>query len=86
MTDQIVFTATEARQNFFELLRMAEAGKEPIVVKKANNIKFKMTMIKEKRKKKNIDKILKEMGEIGLHALPIKEINKILSTMHEIKI
>ena len=86
MTDQIVFTATEARQNFFELLRMAEKGKEPIVVKKANNIRFKMTMIKEKRKKKNIDKILKEMGEIHMPILSIKKINKILSTMHEIKI
>jgi len=86
MSDKIVFTATEARQNFFELLRMAEAGKEPIVMKKDTNIKFKMTMIKEKKRKKNIDKILKKMGEIGLPALPIKEINRILSTMHEIKI
>ncbi|MEK7634085.1 MAG: type II toxin-antitoxin system prevent-host-death family antitoxin [Patescibacteria group bacterium] len=86
MSDQIVFTATEARQNFFELLRMAEEGKEPIVVKKANNIRFKMTMIKEKRKKKNIDKILKEMGEIGLKTMPWRKMKKIILTLHDIKI
>lgn len=86
MTDQIVFTATEARQNFFELLRMAEEGKEPIVVKKDKNIRFKMTMIKEKRKEKNIDKILKEMGEIGLKTMPWKKMKKIILTLHDIKI
>ena len=86
MTDQIVFTATEARQNFFELLRMVEEGKEPIVVKKDKNIRFKMTMIKEKRKEKNIDKILKEMGDIGLKTMPWKKMKKIILTLHDIKI
>ncbi|PIP63563.1 hypothetical protein CO165_01230 [Candidatus Roizmanbacteria bacterium CG_4_9_14_3_um_filter_33_18] len=86
MVDQIVFTATEARQNFFELLRMAEEGKEPIVTRKNNSVRFKMTVIKEKKKEKNINKILKEMGEIHMPILSIKKINKILSTRHEIKI
>ena len=86
MTDQIVFTATEARQNFFELIRMAEKGKEPIVVKKDKNIRFKMTMIKEKKQKRNIDKILKEMGEIGLKTMPWKKMKKIILTLHDIKI
>lgn len=86
MTDQIIFTATEARQNFFELLRMAEEGKEPIVVKKDKNIRFKMTMIKEKKKEKNIDKILKEMGEIGLKTMSVKKMKKIILTLHDIKI
>ena len=84
--DKTVFTTTEARQNFFELLRMVEEGKEPVIIKKDRNIKFKMIIFKEEKKKKNFDKILKEMGEIGLPALPIKKMNKILSTMHEIKI
>lgn len=86
MSDQIVFTATEARQNFFELLRMVEEGKEPIVVKKDKNIKFKMTMIKGKKKEKNIDKILKEMGDIGLKTMPWKKMKKIILTLHDIKI
>jgi len=86
MQDKIVFTTTEARQNFFELLRMVEDGKEPVIVKKNRNIKFKMIIFKEEKKKKNFDKVLKEMGEIGLPALPIKKINKILSTTHKIKI
>jgi len=86
MQDKIVFTTTEARQNFFELLRMVEDGKEPVILKKNRNIKFKMIIFKEEKKKKNFDKVLKEMGEIGLPALPIKKINKILSTTHKIKI
>ena len=86
MQDKIVFTTTEARENFFELLRMVEDGKEPVIVKKNRNIKFKMIIFKEEKKKKNFDKVLKEMGEIGLPALPIKKINKILSTTHKIKI
>lgn len=86
MTDQIIFTATEARQNFFELLRMAEAGKEPIVTKKNNSVRFKMTIIKEKRKGKNINKILKEMGDIGLKTMPLKKMKKIILTLHDIKI
>ena len=86
MPDKIVFTATEARQNFFQLLRMVEDGKKPVIVKKDRNIKFRMTIIKEEKKKKNIDKILKEMGEIHMPILSIKKINKILSTMHEMKI
>jgi len=65
---------------------MVEDGKEPVIVKKNRNIKFKMIIFKEEKKKKNFDKVLKEMGEIGLPALPIKKINKILSTTHKIKI
>lgn len=86
MQDKIVFTATEARQNFFELLRMAEEGREPIVVRKDKNIKFKMTVIKKKKKEKNIDKILKEMGDIGLRTMPWKRMKKIILTLHDIKI
>lgn len=85
MSDQIVFTATEARQNFFELLRMAEAGKEPIVIKKDSQIEFKIVKTQAKKMKDKM-KIVKEMGKIGLKTLPIEQINKILSTMHEIKL
>ena len=49
MTDQIVFTATEARQNFFELLRMAEEGKEPIVVKKDSRTDLKLLKLNQKK-------------------------------------
>jgi len=85
MSDQIVFTATEARQNFFELLRMAEAGKEPIVMTKDSRIKIKIVRTQAKKMKDKM-KIVREMGKIGLKTLPINQINKILSTIHEIKL
>lgn len=85
MSDQIVFTATEARQNFFELLRMAEEGKEPIVVKKDSRTRFKIIKTQVKKVKDKM-KIVEEMGKIGLKALPIKQMNKIFASTHEIKL
>lgn len=85
MQDKIVFTATEARQNFFELLRLVDAGKEPVIKKEDSNKQYKVIGVK---KKKPVDKlkILKEMGNIGLTALPIKKMKKIYSSLHDIKI
>lgn len=84
MQDKTVFTATEARQHFFNLLRLAEEGKELIVVNKNKKTRFKLTPIKEK-KGKNINKILKEMGEIGLRSMPWRKMKKIILTLHDIK-
>lgn len=85
MSDQIVFTATEARQNFFELLRMAEEGKEPIVVKKDSRTRFKIIKTQAKKVKDKM-KIVEAMGKIGLKALPIEQMKKIFSSTHEIKL
>lgn len=85
MTDQIVFTATEARQNFFELLRMAEEGKEPIVTKKDSRTRFKIIKTQAKKVKDKM-KIVEAMGKIGLKALPIEQMKKIFSSTHEIKL
>lgn len=82
MINKTVFTATEARQNFFELLQLAEAGKEPIIVKKDSKVNFRV-VTSPKKKKKDIKKILKEMGEIGLKSMPWSKMEKIIETMHD---
>lgn len=85
MQDKTVFTATEARQHFFDLLRMAEEGKEPIVVKKDTNSEFRIIK-KAVKKRKDKMKIVEEMGRIGLKTLPIRQMKKILASTHEIKL
>lgn len=85
MQDKIVFTATEARQNFFELLRMAEEGKEPIVVKKDTDSEFRIIK-NEVKKRKDKMRIVEEMGRIGLKTVPMKQMKKILARTHEINL
>lgn len=84
MPNKTIFTATEARQHFFDLLRMAEEGKEPIVIKKDTDSEFKI--IRNVFKRKDKMKIVKEMGRIGLKTLPMKQMKKILASTHEIKL
>jgi len=67
MSDQLTFSATEARQNFFELLRLAKAGKKITINKKDEDLQFQLQK-KERFAKKNIVKIAEAMGEIGLKA------------------
>ncbi len=85
MQDKTVFTATEARQNFFELLRMAEEGKEPVVVKKDTSAEFKIIKTQIKKRKDKM-KVVEEMGRIGLKIVPMRRMKKILVSTHEIKL
>lgn len=80
-----VFTATQARQKFFELLKRVEKGEDAIILKKDQQIRFRITLEKPE-KKKDYKKILKKMGEIGLIALPIKKMKKIIAKSHKIKL
>lgn len=67
MTDIVHFSATEARQNFFELLQLAKEGKIVTIEKKDENIEFQLQK-KVRQPRKDIVKIAKEMGKIGLKA------------------
>lgn len=80
-----IFTATEARQNFFELLKSVEKGQDAIILKKDQGIRFRITLEKPE-KKKDYKKILKEMGQIGLKITSWKKAKKIIVKMHDPKI
>lgn len=79
MKDKKVFNSTEARQKFFQLLRMAEEGHEPIIIKKDRGVAFKVSMIKTK-KKEDIDDILKKFGDIQIKTMSPKKMKKIFSS------
>lgn len=84
MLNQTTFTPTQARQNFFQLLRMAEMGKEITIVKPRDpEIEIKLTA-QRKVLKKDIVKIAKEMGKIGFPYVPIKQMRKIILTKSDI--
>ena len=85
MQDKTVFTATEARQNFFKLLERVEKGKNALITKKDSIVDFKVIPV-PKKKKKNINKLLKEMGEIGIKIVPIKQMKKIFESRYDFKI
>ena len=58
------FSATEARKNFFEILRLAQKGKIVTIEKKDENEFFQLQK-KTKNPKKNLVKIAQEMAKIG---------------------
>jgi len=84
MRQQIV-SATEARKNFFQILVAAEKGIETVIVKKDSNKKFKIIYIQNEAKV-DIEKLLDEIADIGLHAGTPEEIKEVLNAMHDIKV
>lgn len=81
MLNQRVISATQARIKFFDLLKMAEEDKEVIIIKRDNNRRFKLIAVKES--KKNVEKLLKEMGNIGIESMSPKQMKKIFETRYD---
>lgn len=79
---RLTFTATEARQRFFELLNLAEEGKEPIIVKKDANLKFRLVRIKETNWKEK-RQALEDIRKMNLHIGKWEGIKKIIDTRYE---
>ena len=84
MSDTLYFSATEARQNFFELLRLAKAGKKITINKQDEDIMFELN--RSPKTKKNIIKIAKDISNLGLTAVPLDKMTKILEESHSIEI
>lgn len=82
MLSQRVISATQARAKFFDLLKNAEEGKDVVIVKRDNNRRFKLVAVEEKPVK-NVNKILREMGEIGFPFMSPQEIKKIILTKYD---
>lgn len=85
MKPQTIYSATEARQNFFTLLKTVQKGQEVIIVKNDDRTRFKLSLV-TKKPKKNLMKIVERMGEIGLETGPWQEMKKIILTKSDIKL
>ncbi len=82
MFNQRVISATQARTKFFDLLKMAEDGKDVIIVKRDSAKKFKLVKIQDSPKP-NKELIIKQMGEINFPFMSPQEIKKIILTKYD---
>ena len=78
-----VLNATEARKNFYQLLKQVSSGAEILIENTDTGEKFQLVKA-QKVPKKDIEQILQEMGNIGIKTMPIEEMKKILNTSHDI--
>lgn len=85
MNGKTIFTPTEARQNFFNILKWVRAGRE-IKIKSEDTI-VRLT-IEDKDDKKTKEKIRawNRLRKMNIPSMPVKEMKKIILTMHDIKL
>ena len=83
MQDKIVFTATEARQNFFEFIKLAEQGKDVFLKKSGSLMKVKLEKVNNKNEIERKLKALKELRKIGLPSMSIKKMKKIFESRYD---
>lgn len=83
MRNLVTFNATEARQNFFQLLKLVEKGDEAIIVKKDQDLRFKI-ILDNKAKSTNKELLLKEIRHLGLKSMPIKKMKAVFSSLHDL--
>lgn len=79
MRVKTTFNATQARQNFFKLLKLVSQGREAVIIKKDDNVRFKITLFEEKDKV-NKKFLLKKMEAVNFKSKPWKEAKKIIET------
>lgn len=79
MRAKTTFNATQARQNFFKLLKLVSQGEEAIIIKKDDNARFKVILFEEKDKV-NKKLLLKKIAQVNLKSKPWKEAKEIIET------
>ena len=88
MADTQVYTATQARKDFFKILNRVGKGEELIIEKRAINLRFKITLMKPERKK-SAEELSKEWDAINLKwhdSMSIDKMKEIILTAHDIQI
>lgn len=79
------YTLTEARQNFFDLIKLADAD-QPAIIKNAQNGASYQLVKTENKPKKDIQAILKRFKKINISVSDPEELNKILKSTHDLKL
>ncbi len=83
MKNLVTFNATEARQNFFRLLRLVEKGDEAVIVKQDQDLRFRLTV--EPQAKPSTKKLLlKEISKIGLKSKSLKKMKDVFTSRYDL--
>ncbi len=80
-----IVNATEARNNFYRLLKAVANGEQIIIEHTETGKKFELKKIDHAPQPDKVE-LIKKMGQIGLKSLPIQEIKQILHTKSNIKL
>lgn len=81
MSGKLILTPTEARKEFFNILKAAENGKSVIIRTKKSFLQFKLEKVNKltkKEKLKALDRITNLNVDLG--GITPEEMNKIIST------
>lgn len=77
----IATSATEARDKFFKLLRLAGEGKDVIILK--NNLKFKLSLIEDNQKGTKRTAVLNKMANTNFKSKHWESIESIIETRYK---
>ncbi|MFS8159036.1 MAG: hypothetical protein ACMG6E_02265 [Candidatus Roizmanbacteria bacterium] len=82
MNQKAIYTATEVRQNFFEVLKLASQGKRVLIKSKKILFHFRLDQVEEESTKEKL-LALKDLSKGGIKTLPAVEMKKIILQMHD---
>jgi hypothetical protein len=72
MAMSITVYSTEARRQFFKLLKLAAPGEEVTIVNKDTGDRFILLLFEKPVPEKDVEQILAEMAEVGLDSSKLK--------------
>ncbi|OGM29568.1 hypothetical protein A2630_01085 [Candidatus Woesebacteria bacterium RIFCSPHIGHO2_01_FULL_44_10] len=79
---KLVYTASEARQNFFSLLRLAGQGRDVIIRTKNSFVRFRMEQINKVSKEEKL-RAVEELAKLNIRTPSPKKLSKILSSRYD---
>ena len=85
MNGKTVFTPTEARQNFFEILKWVRAGHEIKIKSEGMIVRLNSESNDEKKTKKQI-KAWGRLRKMNIKTMPIKQMKAIYQDTHKIEL
>lgn len=80
-----LLNASDARKNFYQLLKQVAAGQEVFIENTDTGEKFQIVKTDPKPKADKLQ-LVEELGKVGLKTMPIEEMKPILNTTHDIKL
>lgn len=78
----MIIHVTEFRKQLFQTLKRADAGEDITIIKNDTNKKYNLVPVKE-TPGKDIVKIARRMGKIGITTMSLQEMKKIFERRHD---